>query len=189
MTTRKRQILVITFAIVALAVLLFGLAHVFFPLHRDPPKVIGVEPGPGGHPARRIVYARSYRVTGWLPDPEGGHPTRVTHSQFFLEAAGVRHELKFLTQALPESVIITDLCRPVRDTSLWVSAGYFRPGSQIDVVVFDPAGIRAQRTLPVAPDARHPGHDFWFENGNATLKFLSTDGVGTYDVAGDKLGP
>src|SRR5206468_3781930 len=98
----------------------------------------------------------SYRVTGWLPDPEGGHQTRIKYRHFFLETPTTRQELKFLPRVLPDSVIITDLCRPVQNSSLWISAGFFRPGPQIDVVVFDRTGVRTERTIAVSPDEWHP---------------------------------
>jgi hypothetical protein len=190
MARNRRLTFVVLLAVVAIPVFALAVWRFVSPLHRDPPKVIGVELGPNGKPNRQIVFDGSYRVSGWLPDPEGGHQTRIKYSHFFLETPGApRQELKFLLQVLPDSVIITDLCHPVQNTSLWISAGFFQPGSQINVVVFDQTGVRAQRTIAVAPDDRHPGHDFWFENGNSTLRFRSAIGVGTYDVATDTVAP
>ena len=187
--TRKRRLIAVLLVIAALPAVAFAAWQLLFPLHREPPKVIGVELGARGQFSRRIVYEGSYRVIGSLPGPEGWQQQRTRYSHFFFETPGTRKELTFLPAVLPDSVIITDLCLPVQNTPLWISAGFFRQGPQIDVVVFDPSGVRTQRTIAVSPDEWHPGHDFWFENGNTTLRFRSANGVGTYDVATDKVIP
>ena len=186
---QNRRLIFASLIIVLLPAMAFAAWQLLFPLHRDPPKVIGVEGGPNGQFVRRIVYERSYRVIGWLPDPEGGHQTRIKYSHFFIETPNSRKELAFLHNVLPDSVIIANLCLPVQNSSLWISAGYFNPGPQIEVVVFDPSAVRTQRTINVSPDELHPGHDFWFENGNTMLRFRVANGVGAYDVVNDKVMP
>jgi len=183
--TRKRRLFIAAVIIVALPAMAFAAWQLLFPLHRNPPLVIGVEPGSNGQFSRRIVYEGSYRVTGWLPDIEGGHKTRITYRHFFLETPSGRKELTFLPNVLPHS----GRCMPVQNSSLWVSAGFFNPGLQIEVVVFDASGVRSQRTLVVSPDWKYIGHFFWFENGNATLRFQSPNGVSAYDVVADKVMP
>jgi hypothetical protein len=68
-------------------------------------------------------------------------------------------------------------------------AGYIDPGSQIDVFVFDETHLLHSRRIETNPDLHHPGHDFWFEDGNRTLKYRSEGGDGSYDVLSDVLTP
>jgi hypothetical protein len=182
MARTRRPITVAIIAVGFLAIVIWLL----FPIH-EPPKVVGIELGADGQPSRQIVYEASYRATGWLPDAEGGHQTRIRCSHYFLETSSARQELKFLPRVLPDAYVIADMCLPVAKSSLWIAAGFYRSGPQIEVVVFDPMGVRTQRTIPVANDWR-TGRYFWFENGNATLRFRSSSGgVGTYDVASDTV--
>jgi hypothetical protein len=161
---------------------------ILVPLRRDPPRIIGIEVDAGGQIKRQIVFEGSHRTTGWLPDPEGGHHTQIDYRQFFLEMPGQpREELRFLHDHLPDSIISGDLCRPVTNSSLWIAAGFFEPGSQIHVVVFDGANVRTHRKIDVNPDWYHPGHDFWFEDGNRKLKYHSSTGDGCYDVLSDSI--
>jgi hypothetical protein len=163
-------------------------SRLMFPLHRDPPAVMGTELDSGGAVRRRMVRERSRRVTGWMPDPHGGGPTRVYYDHYFLEVPGrPRQELPFLASHLPGNVTPTDLCLPVRNSPLWVAAGYFYPGHQIDVVVFDPSAVRTHQRIEVASDDNHPGNDFRFENGNQILKYRTPDGEGAYDVRADRF--
>jgi hypothetical protein len=185
----KRRLLHAAVIVVALPATAFAVWQLLFLVHRDPPQVIGVETTSNGQFSRRIVYERSYRVTGWLPDPEGGHWTRINYCHYFLETPNGRQEFTFLPKVLPDSMISADLCKPVQNSSLWVSAGFFHPGAHIEVVVFDPSGVRSQRTLAVSHDWKYNGHYFWYENGNATLRFQSPNGVSEYDVVADKVAP
>src|SRR5437868_12144615 len=94
MTIRRRRIVIALFLIVAIPALAYVLWQLIFPVQSEPRKVIGIETGTGGQFLRRIVYEGSYRVTGWMPDPHGGHLTRDRYSHFFLEAPGTaRQEL------------------------------------------------------------------------------------------------
>jgi hypothetical protein len=190
MTARRWFMVIVLAALVAAFVMVVVLRERVFPLRRDPPRVVGVEVGADGKVKRRVVFEGSYRTTGWLPDPEGGHPTRIRYSHFFLEVPGSsRRELTFLPQVLPDGVTNADLCHPVEGTTWWVAAGYFRPGQEIDVVVFDPSGLRAARKIDMGPEF-HPAPSFWFEDGNATLRFrTSNKGVGRYEVATDTVSP
>lgn len=156
-----------------------------FPIRHDLPKVIGIESDAQGQMLRAIVFESSHRIL--FRDWEG-HPHGSDYNHFFLQVAGQpRQELTFLPQHLPASVIDEESCRPVADSPLWISAGFFGKGHRIDVVVFDGDGVRTHREIEVTSDMRHPGHDFWFEDGNRTLRFRASEGVGVYDVVSDTV--
>src|SRR5213595_2344530 len=97
MTPRRWIVVIVLGAFVAGLVMVVAVPEWVLPLRRDPPRVVGVEVGADGKLKRRVVFEGSYRTTGWLPDPEGGHPTRIRYSHFFLEVPGLsRRELTFL---------------------------------------------------------------------------------------------
>ena len=176
-------------AVPAMTVATFHLLYpVLYPVHQKPTLIIGAEVGPNGSFSRRVTYEGSYRViTTWLPDPdEPRHEWRAKYRHFYFETPTTpRIELLFLPKVLPDSIIMRDLCKPVENTSLWVAAGYFLPGNQINLVVFDLTGIRTSRQIAISSNGKNQG--FWFRNGNKTIKFRSKNGIGTYDVVNDVL--
>ena len=162
-------------------------------LQKDPPKVIGEEVDPNGGELRRIVFEHSYRVTGWVPDVHGGHETLMEYEQYFLEVASKpRQELTFLSEHFKRFGKHYGFFLPVKDSELWVTAGYFEPGEQITVFVFDHAGMRTHRRLEVArvdPESGEAVHSkpIWFEDANRTLRFRSPQGVRSYNICADSI--
>lgn len=157
-------------------------------LHRDSPVILGAELDATGKITRQIVFEHSYLVTGYMPGPTRGHETRIHYSHFYLVSPGQRKELPFLGGFLSYQNVQKELCKPIQNSPLWVTAGYFQPGPQIDVVVFDSSGIRTRRTIPLSQDPANPGNDFWYENGNRVLRFYREGKTpGRYDILADRI--
>lgn len=161
----------------------------FLPVHYESVEDWGREVDASGHVLRSIDMQRSYHVTGWLPDVEGGHQTRSVTNHYYLNRPGKpRGQLTFLP-TLEESDIDGEFL-PVAGTSAWVMKTNPNLLERVILIVFDGNGVLHQREIPVSSkpmSSPQPGLDYQFINGNATMQFRYLGKSGSYDVMTDKI--
>jgi hypothetical protein len=189
---RKHWITVV--ALVAFVLSVIGIWRLLNPFYNEPPVVIGSELDSAGKPLREVVFEGSYResrLSSFLDfSPCVSHPNRTRYDHYYLVAAnGSRQELSFLADFLPPTIIISNLCMPIAGTARWVAAGYFEPGPQIEVYTFDPTGVLTHRTISISHDDALGAPDFWFVDGNRTLRYRTGSALGSYDVVTDTVAP
>src|SRR6476660_3111656 len=103
--TRRRKLAILAAVLIGLPAIGFVALRVLFPVHRDPPLVIGVEPGPVlGQSTRFIVFETRYRVMPRIPMC-GSESRWDTQNVFYLQTATGRQDLPFLDKVLPDTVM------------------------------------------------------------------------------------
>ena len=161
----------------------------YLPVHYESAATWGKELDATGHVLRSIDLQRSYRVTGWLPDPNGGHQTRTVTNHYFLNRPGKpRKELTFLP-TLEEAYIDGELL-PVTGTSAWVMKTNPNLQERLVLIVFDDNGVLHRREIPVSSKpflSPEPGLDYQFTSGNATMQFQYLGKSASYDVMTDTI--
>jgi len=169
---------------VLLAVLLW--LRMYLPVHYEPVQNWGNEFDATSRVLRSIDLQRSYHVTGWMPDVEGGHQTRIVTNHYYLNQPGMpRKELKFLP-TLEEGYIDGEFL-PVAGTSAWVMKTNPHLLERVILTVFNGNGVLHKREIQVSSSSSQAGLDYRFTNGNATMQFTYLGKSGSYDVMADKF--
>jgi len=176
---------------ISICILLAGLLwlRMYLPVHYLPVESWGSELDATGHVLRSIDLQRSYHVTGWMPDVEGGHQTTIVANHYYLNRPGKpRKELTFLP-TLEEGYIDGEFL-PVAGTSAWVMKTNPNLLERVILIVFDEKGVLHRREIQVSSkpfSSPEPGLDYRFINGNATMQFNYLGKSGSYDVMTDKI--
>jgi hypothetical protein len=174
---------------IALLFLFSAWLRMYLPVHYESAATWGKELDATGHVLRSIDLQRSYRVTGWLPGPEGGHQTRTVTNHYFLNRSGKpQKELTFLP-TLEEAYIDGEFL-PVTGTSAWVMKTNPKLEERLILIVFDDNGLLHRREIPVTSkpfSSSEPGLDYQFSNGNRTMHFQYLGRSGIYDVMTDTI--
>ena len=183
----KRVVTVCLVLLITIAVLLGGAwLRMYLPIHYESLAAWGEERDASGHVLRSIDLQRSYRITGWLPDPEGGHQTKVVTNHYFLNQAGKsRQELPFLPTL--DKAYIDGEFLPVADTPAWVMKTNPELQEQLILYVFDDKGLLHRREIPISSKVSDAGLDYQFSKDNRTMQFKYLGKPGSYDVMTDTV--